>query len=98
MNQERLMKLLLAPVISEKSTRIGDRYRQYIFEVLPNATKPEIRSAVETLFSVKVAGVRVANVRGKTKRFGGTIGSRSGWKKAYVSLQEGHEINFEGAD
>ena len=98
MNQERLMKLLLAPVISEKSTRIGDRYRQYIFEVLPNATKPEIRSAVETLFSVKVAGVRVANVRGKTKRFGGAIGSRSGWKKAYVSLQEGHEINFEGTD
>ncbi len=97
MNQERLMKVLLAPIISEKSTRIGDRDRQYVFKVMENATKREIRNAVEVLFKVKVAGVRVANMRGKVKRFGKTYGCRSNWKKAYVSLQEGHEIEFDGA-
>ncbi len=96
MNQERLMKVLLAPVVSEKSTRIGDRDRQYVFKVLENATKPEIRRAVELLFKVKVAGVRVANMRGKVKRHGQTYGCRPNWKKAYVSLQEGHEIEFDG--
>ena len=97
MNQERLMKVLLAPVISEKSTRIGDRDRQYVFKVMKDATKREIRNAVEVLFKVKVAGVRVANMRGKVKRIGQTLGCRRNWKKAYVSLQEGHEIEFDGA-
>ncbi|MEE8343120.1 MAG: 50S ribosomal protein L23 [Gammaproteobacteria bacterium] len=96
MNQERIMKVLLAPVISEKSTRIGDRDRQYVFKVMANASKPEIRNAVEVLFKVKVAGVRVANMRGKVKRSGRTFGCRPNWKKAYVSLQEGHEIEFDG--
>lgn len=96
MNQERIMKVLLAPVISEKSTRIGDRDRQYVFKVMANASKPEIRNAVEVLFKVKVAGVRVANMRGKVKRSGRTFGCRPNWKKAYVSLQEGHKIEFDG--
>jgi len=98
MNRERLMKLLLAPMVSEKSTLIGDRDRQYVFKVVPDATKPEIRDAVELLFDVKVSAVRVANMRGKAKRFKQSLGCRPSWKKAYVSLQEGHEIDFEGAD
>ena len=98
MNQERLMKVLLAPVVSEKSSRVADANRQFVFKVLPGASKPEIRDAVELMFDVKVKGVQVANVNGKSKRFGQTMGRRVNWKKAYVTLAEGHDIDFMGKE
>jgi large subunit ribosomal protein L23 len=98
MNQERLMKVLLAPIVSEKSTRLADAHRQFAFKVLKNASKPEVRKAVELMFDVKVDSVQIANVRGKTKRFGQSVGKRSDWKKAYVTLAEGHDIDFMGAE
>jgi large subunit ribosomal protein L23 len=98
MNQERLMKVLLAPIVSEKSTRLADANRQFVFKVLPNASKPEVRKAVEMMFDVKVTGVQIANVRGKTKRFGQMEGKRADWKKAYVTLAEGHDIDFMGVE
>jgi large subunit ribosomal protein L23 len=98
MNQERLMKVLLSPVVSEKSSRLADANRQFVFKVLPGASKPEIRKAVELMFDVKVTGVQVSNVRGKAKRFGQALGRRAGWKKAYVTLAEGHDIDFMGAE
>jgi large subunit ribosomal protein L23 len=98
MNQERLMKVLLAPVVSEKSSRVADANRQYVFKVLPCACKPDIRKAVELMFDVKVQGVQVSNVHGKTKRFGQTLGRRVNWKKAYVTLAEGHDIDFMGKE
>jgi len=98
MNQERLMKILLAPVVSEKGTRLADASRQYIFKVLPDASKPEIRKAVELMFDVKVTNVQVSNMRGKVKRFGQSLGRRADWKKAYVTLDEGHDIDFMGAE
>jgi len=96
-SQERLLKVLLSPIVSEKSARIADRNRQFAFKVLPDATKPEIKAAVEMLFNVNVTGVQVANVKGKVKRFGQTVGRRSDWKKAYVTLAEGQDIDFTGA-
>ena len=92
--QERLMQVVLAPVISEKSTFIADKNNQVAFRVAPDATKPEIKAAIELMFKVQVDSVRVVNVRGKSKRFGTTIGRRRHWKKAYVCLKEGQEINF----
>ena len=97
MNEERLLKILLAPHVSEKSNRLTDRYNQVAFKVTRDATKPEIRDAVELLFKVKVKGVTVLNVKGKRKRFGALAGRRSDWKKAYVSLEAGHEIDFLAA-
>ena len=93
-NQERLMKILLAPHISEKANRVAEHYNQVVFKVLCDATKPEIKDAVELMFNVKVQGVTVANVKGKRKRFGAIYGRRSDWKKAYVSLESGQEIDF----
>ena len=98
MNQDRLMRVLLSPVISEKSSRVADASRQFVFKVLPGASKPEIRDAVELMFDVKVKGVQVSNMRGKTRRFGQTMGKRVNWKKAYVTLAEGHDIDFMGKD
>jgi large subunit ribosomal protein L23 len=98
MNQERLMKVLLAPVISEKSSRVADASRQFVFKVLPGASKPEIRQAVELMFDVKVKGVQTSSVHGKTKRFGQTMGRRVNWKKAYVTLADGHDIDFMGKE
>ena len=94
MNQERLMQVLLAPQISEKATYVADKHNQVIFRVASDATKPEIKAAVELLFKVEVGAVQVANVKGKVKRFKGATGRRKGWKKAYVSLKPGQEINF----
>ena len=94
MNQERLMQVLLAPQISEKATYIAEKNEQVVFRVATDATKPEIKAAVELLFKVEVEAVRIANVKGKTKRFGRSMGKRKGWKKAYVSLKAGQEINF----
>lgn len=98
MNQERLMKVLLSPHVSEKTTRLADKSNQVVFKVLPNATKQEVKNAVELLFKVKVTGVQVMNVRGKTRRFSQTLGRRKDWKKAYVTLQEGDDIDFLGAE
>jgi large subunit ribosomal protein L23 len=96
MNQERLMRVLVGPVVSEKSSLVADQARQFAFKVLPDATKLEIRKAVEMLFEVEVEQVQVANVTGKTKRFGAVQGRRSDWKKAYVKLKPGHDIDFGG--
>ncbi len=93
-NQERLMTLILAPVVSEKGTFIADRHSQVIFRVAPDATKPEIKAAVELMFKVAVDSVQVTNVKGKEKRFGRFLGRRRNWKKAYVCLKAGQEINF----
>lgn len=94
MNQERLLQVLLAPQISEKATYIADKNDQVIFRVATDATKPEIKAAVELLFKVRVASVQVLNVKGKVKRFKQTAGRRKGWKKAFVCLKPGQEINF----
>ena len=98
MNREQLMKVLLAPIVSEKSTRLADANRQFAFKVLPGVSKPDIRKAVELMFDVKVDSVQISNVRGKTKRHGAVIGKRADWKKAYVTLAEGHDIDFMGAE
>jgi large subunit ribosomal protein L23 len=94
MNQQRLMQVLLAPQISEKATYVADKNEQVIFRVASDATKPEVKAAVELLFKVGVESVQIANVKGKQKRFGRFMGSRKGWKKAYVCLKPGQEINF----
>lgn len=94
MNQERLMQVLLAPQISEKATFVAEKNDQVIFRVASDATKPEIKAAAELLFKVEVDSVQVLNVKGKVKRFKGAVGRRKGWKKAYVSLKAGQEINF----
>ncbi len=94
MNDERLFQILLAPVISEKSTRLADKHRQVVFKVIPSASKLEVKQAVERAFDVEVESVQVVNMRGKIKRFGRTPGVRSNWKKAYVRLKEGHDIDF----
>jgi len=95
---ERLMTVVLAPVISEKSTRVADKNRQYVFHVTDSATKPEIKAAVELLFKTKVDSVTVSNVKGKKKRMGKFAGRRRNWKKAYVCLAAGQEINFAAAE
>ncbi|HEX2651800.1 MAG TPA: 50S ribosomal protein L23 [Burkholderiales bacterium] len=97
-NAEQLMNVVLAPVVSEKSTRIADKNRQYVFRVADDATKPEIKAAVELLFKTKVEAVTVSNVKGKQKRFGRSMGRRNNWKKAYVRLAEGQEINFAATE
>lgn len=97
-DSERLMQVLLAPQISEKSTMVGERDNQVVFKVIRDATKPEIKAAVELLFKVEVESVQVANVKGKVKRFGRFTGRRDHWKKAYVSIKAGQEINFAGGE
>jgi large subunit ribosomal protein L23 len=92
-----LLTILLEPRVTEKSTRLGDTGRQFAFRVARRATKPQIKRAVELMFNVKVDGVRVCNVRGKQKMFRAKAGRRAGWKKAYVKLAEGFDINFTGA-
>jgi large subunit ribosomal protein L23 len=96
MNQERLMKVLLSPIISEKSTAIAERNNHVAFRVLQDATKPEIKAAVELMFKVQVTSVRVLNQKGKAKRFGRTEGRRRNVRKSYVCLAQGQEINFGG--
>ena len=97
MNAERMHQILLRPVISEESTNAAEANRQVVFEVLENATKAEVREAVEKLFDVSVIAVQVLNVRGKIKRFGKTPGKRNNWKKAYVRLAVGDDIDFLGS-
>lgn len=93
-NQERLLQILVAPKISEKATYIADKNEQVIFVVAPDATKPEIKAAVELLFKVQVKSVQVANQKGKTRRVGRNTGRRSDVRKAFVCLKPGQEINF----
>ena len=98
MSQERLMTVLLGPHVSEKSTRLADAHNQIAFRVRADANKSEIRRAVELMFEVAVEEVRVVNLRGKSKRFGQRRGRRSDWKKAYVKLAPGHDIDFVNAE
>jgi large subunit ribosomal protein L23 len=95
---EHLMTVVLAPVVSEKSTFVADKNRQYVFRVADAANKPQIRAAVELMFKTKVDSVTVANVRGKERRFGRLSGRRRSWKKAYVRLAAGQEINFAATE
>ena len=97
-SEERLLQVILAPQVSEKSTRIAEKQEQVVFKVAPNATKPEVKAAVELLFKVEVESVQVLNVKGKEKRFGRFMGSRTGWKKAFVCLKPGQEINLAAAE
>ncbi len=94
MNPERIFQILLSPHISEKSAVLGDAAGQAVFQVAKDARKAEIKAAVEQLFDVKVANVRTVNMKGKGKRMGLRRGKRSDWKKAYVSLEQGHEIDL----
>lgn len=98
-SSERLMQVLLAPVVSEKSTFIGEKNNQVVFRVAKDATKPEIKAAVELMFGkkdrkIEVSGIRIVNVKGKEKRSGRFVGRRNHWKKAYVCLKPGQDINF----
>lgn len=97
-SQERLMKVLVAPQISEKATMVADKNEQVIFRVAKNATKTEVKAAVEFMFKVDVASVQILNVKGKVKRTGRFIGRRNDWKKAYVCLAPGQEINFAASE
>ena len=94
MNQERIYKVLLGPHVSEKATVVADKDGQFVFRVAPDATKPEIKAAVEQLFEVKVRNVQVLNVKGKTKRTARGMGKRNDVRKAYVRLADGHDIDF----
>ena len=94
MNQERLLQVLLAPQVSEKATYVADKNNQVVFKVAADATKPEIKAAVELLFKVEVDAVQVLNVKGKVKRRGAITGRRKSWKKAFVCLKPGQEIQF----
>jgi large subunit ribosomal protein L23 len=93
-NQERLLQVLVAPQVSEKATYVADKHEQVVFIVTPCATKPEVKAAVELLFKVQVKSVQIANLKGKTKRFGRGLGRRSNIRKAFVCLKPGQEINF----
>jgi len=97
-SKERLMNVLLAPQISEKATYVAEKNEQVIFRVATDATKPEIKAAVEMMFKVNVDSVQVACVKGKVKRSGRIIGRRNDWKKAYVCLAAGQEINFAASE
>jgi large subunit ribosomal protein L23 len=95
-DEGRLAQVLVAPIVSEKATTVGEKNNQVLFKVLRDATKPEIKAAVELMFKVEVASVQTVNQKGKVKRFGGRVGRRDHVKKAYVSLKPGQELNFSG--
>ena len=95
-DESRLARVLVEPIVSEKATTVAEKHNQVLFKVLRDATKPEIKAAVELMFKVEVDAVRTINQRGKEKKFGRSIGRRDHIKKAYVSLKKGHELNFSG--
>ena len=97
MNQERMYQVLLSPHVSEKGSLLADENNQHVFRVLPSATKAEVKQAVEGVFNVKVKKVRIMNVKGKAKRFGGRMGKRSDLRKAYVTLTSDNDIDFATA-
>jgi len=94
MKPERLLQVIVAPVITEKSTQVAEKHHQVVFRVLPDATKPEVKAAVELLFKVQVQSVQLLNQQGKEKRFGRFTGRRKHQRKAYVALKAGQEIDF----
>lgn len=98
MNKERLYTVILAPVVSEKTTRVAELANQVVFKVVKDANKSEVKAAIEKMFDVRVEKVRILNVKGKTKRTRFGLGRRNDWKKAYVSLAEGQEIDFAIAE
>ena len=98
MNQERMYQVLLSPHVSEKASILADENNQHVFRVLDTATKSEVKQAVKSVFNVKVEKVRILNVKGKTKRFGGRLGKRSDVRKAYVTLTTDNDIDFAGAN
>jgi len=95
-DEARLAQVIVEPIVSEKATRVGEKHNQVLFKVLRNATKPEIKAAVELMFKVEVESVSTVNQKGKTKRFGRSVGRRDHVKKAYVALKPGQELNFSG--
>ena len=95
-DEGRLMQVLVAPIVSEKATMVAEKSNAVTFKVLQNATKPEIKAAVELMFKVEVKGVSVVNTKGKTKRFGKSVGRRDNVRKAYVTLKAGQELNLSG--
>ena len=95
-DEDRLMQVLVAPIVSEKATLIADKSNSVTFKVLQDASKPEIKAAVELMFKVEVKGVSVVNTKGKTKRFGKSTGRRDNVRKAYVTLKPGQELNLSG--
>jgi len=95
-DEGRLMQVLVSPIVSEKATFVAEKTNAVTFKVLQDATKPEIKAAVELLFNVQVKAVSVVNIRGKTKRFGRSVGRRDHVRKAYVTLQPGQELNLSG--
>ncbi|EKE22939.1 MAG: Ribosomal protein L23 [uncultured bacterium] len=97
MNQERLLKVILSPHISEKATIGTEKNNEYVFQVMKCATKPEVKDAIEFIFNTKVKCVRIVNVRPKAKTFRGIQGARKGWKKAYVTLQADQKLEVAGA-
>ncbi len=98
MNQERMHQILVSPHVSEKASLLADEQNQHVFKVISTATKSEVKQAVEGMFKVKVDKVRILNIKGKTKRFGGRIGKRSDLRKAYVTLMPDNDIDFAGAN
>ena len=96
MNLERLTKIIVGPVVAEKASRVAEQNNQVVLKVLPSANKTEIKQAVEQMFDVKVTAVTTTNVKGKVKRSGRILGKRNDWKKAYVTLVDGADINFIG--
>ncbi len=97
MNKERLLSIVLAPVVSEKSTVCADLDNCFVFKVAKEATKPEIKQAIKLLFDVDVKSVSISNVKGKRKRFGAVQGRRASWKKAFVTLKPGQDIDFSSS-
>ncbi len=98
MNQERMLQILLSPHVSEKASLLAEENNQHVFRVISTATKSEVKAAVEEMFKVKVEKVRLLNVKGKEKRFGGRIGKRTNLRKAYVTLTTDNDIDFAGAN
>jgi large subunit ribosomal protein L23 len=98
MNQERMHQILVSPHVSEKGSLLADEQNQHVFKVLSTATKAEVKEAVEGMFKVKVEKVRILNVKGKSKRFGGRMGKRSDMRKAYVTLMTDNDIDFVSAN
>ena len=95
-DEGRLMQVLIGPIVSEKATMVAEKSNSVAFRVLQDATKPEIKASVELMFKVEVKGVSVVNTKGKSKRFGKSLGRRANQRKAYVTLKPGQELNFSG--
>ena len=93
-NKYQLATVIEAPIISEKSTLAAEKNKRFVFKVQKKATKKHIKNAVELMFNVEVDSVQVLNVKGKQKKFGRSVGQRSDWKKAYIKLKPGHDIDF----